>query len=92
LITGDNGTGKSWCEHCHKSNRSSGPFIEGGILPFEIDREPASPRRLPGANKDRAGKFEAANGMVPSFSDEMEADMSLNAQATAASKKIRFNR
>jgi sigma54-dependent transcription regulator len=44
-----------------------------------------------GANKDRAGKFEAANGGYH-LSDGI-GDMSLNAhKGTRTSKKIRFNR
>lgn len=86
LITGDNGTGKELVAHWlhEKSNRSSGPFIEvncaaipGELIESELFGHVKG--SFTGANKDRAGKFEAANGGTI-FLDEI-GDMSLNAQA-----------
>jgi transcriptional regulator with GAF, ATPase, and Fis domain len=86
LITGDNGTGKELVAHWlhEKSNRSSGPFIEvncaaipGELIESELFGHVKG--SFTGANKDRAGKFEAANGGTI-FLDEI-GDMSLKAQA-----------
>jgi DNA-binding NtrC family response regulator len=86
LITGDNGTGKELVAHWlhEKSNRSSGPFIEvncaaipGELIESELFGHVKG--SFTGANKDRAGRFEAANGGTI-FLDEI-GDMSLNAQA-----------
>jgi DNA-binding NtrC family response regulator len=65
LITGDNGTGKSWCCWLHeKSNRSSGPFIKWCAAIQELIESElfGHVKDFTGANKDRAGKFEATNG------------------------------
>ncbi len=86
LITGSNGTGKELVAHWlhEKSNRSSGPFIEvncaaipGELIESELFGHVKG--SFTGANKDRAGKFEAANGGTI-FLDEI-GDMSLKAQA-----------
>ncbi|KQC33117.1 Fis family transcriptional regulator [Nonlabens sp. YIK11] len=86
LITGENGTGKELVAHWlhEKSNRSSGPFIEVNCaaIPSELIESELFGHvkgSFTGANKDRAGKFEAANGGTI-FLDEI-GDMSLNAQA-----------
>lgn len=86
LITGQNGTGKELVAHWlhEKSNRSNGPFIEvncaaipGELIESELFGHIKG--SFTGANKDRAGKFEAANGGTI-FLDEI-GDMSLKAQA-----------
>ena len=86
LITGENGTGKELVAHWlhEKSNRNKGPFIEVNCaaIPSElIDSELFGHVKgaFTSANKDRAGKFEAANGGTL-FLDEI-GDMSLSAQA-----------
>lgn len=86
LITGDNGTGKELVAHWihKKSNRSSGPMIEVNCaaIPSELIESELFGHvkgSFTGANKDRAGKFEAANGGTI-FLDEI-GDMSLSAQA-----------
>ena len=86
LITGPNGTGKELVAHWlhQKSNRSSGSLVEVNCaaIPSElIESELFGHLRgaFTSANKDRAGKFEAANeGTL--FLDEI-GDMSLPAQA-----------
>lgn len=86
LITGGNGTGKELVAHWlhEKSQRSAAPFIEvncaaipGELIESELFGHVKG--SFTGANKDRAGKFEAANGGTI-FLDEI-GDMSLNAQA-----------
>lgn len=86
LITGQNGTGKELVAHWlhEKSQRSKGPFIEvncaaipGELIESELFGHVKG--SFTGAQKDRAGKFEAANGGTI-FLDEI-GDMSLNAQA-----------
>ncbi|ARN77914.1 response regulator [Nonlabens spongiae] len=86
LITGGNGTGKELVAHWlhEKSNRSKAPFIEvncaaipGELIESELFGHVKG--SFTGANKDRAGKFEAANGGTI-FLDEI-GDMSLKAQA-----------
>jgi len=86
LITGENGTGKELVAHWlhEKSSRSNGPFIEVNCaaIPSELIESELFGHvkgSFTGANKDRAGKFEAANGGTI-FLDEI-GDMSLNAQA-----------
>ena len=86
LITGSNGTGKELVAHWihKKSNRSSGPMIEVNCaaIPSELIESELFGHvkgSFTGANKDRAGKFEAANGGTI-FLDEI-GDMSLSAQA-----------
>ncbi|MGB5982055.1 MAG: sigma-54 dependent transcriptional regulator [Nonlabens sp.] len=86
LITGGNGTGKELVAHWlhEKSNRSKGPFIEVNCaaIPSELIESELFGHvkgSFTGANKDRAGKFEAANGGTI-FLDEI-GDMSLKAQA-----------
>jgi len=86
LITGPNGTGKELVAHWlhHKSDRSKGPMIEVNCaaIPSElIESELFGHLKgaFTSANKDRAGKFEAANGGTI-FLDEV-GDMSLSAQA-----------
>jgi DNA-binding NtrC family response regulator len=86
LITGPNGTGKELVAHWlhQKSNRSFAPMIEVNCaaIPSElIESELFGHLKgaFTGANKDRSGKFEAANrGTI--FLDEI-GDMSLSAQA-----------
>ncbi|MCF6297136.1 MAG: sigma-54 dependent transcriptional regulator [Flavobacteriaceae bacterium] len=86
LITGDNGTGKELVAHWihQKSNRSKGAMIEVNCaaIPSELIESELFGHvkgSFTGANKDRAGKFEAANrGII--FLDEI-GDMSLSAQA-----------
>lgn len=86
LITGPNGTGKELVAHWlhQKSERSKGPMIEvncaaipGELIESELFGHVKG--SFTSANKDRAGKFEAANGGMI-FLDEI-GDMSLSAQA-----------
>lgn len=86
LITGANGTGKELVAHWlhQKSTRSKGPMIEVNCaaIPSELIESELFGHvkgAFTGANKDRAGKFEAANGGTI-FLDEI-GDMSLSAQA-----------
>ena len=86
LITGANGTGKELVAHWihQKSNRNKHIMIEVNCaaIPSElIESELFGHVRgsFTGANKDRSGKFEAANGGTI-FLDEI-GDMSLSAQA-----------
>ncbi|MFT6097031.1 MAG: DNA-binding NtrC family response regulator [Nonlabens sp.] len=86
LITGHNGTGKELVAHWlhEKSDRSKGPFIEVNCaaIPSELIESELFGHvkgSFTGANKDRAGKFEAANGGTI-FLDEI-GDMSSKAQA-----------
>ena len=86
LITGDNGTGKELVAHWihQKSNRSKNVMIEVNCaaIPSELIESELFGHvkgSFTGANKDRAGKFEAANGGTV-FLDEV-GDMSLSAQA-----------
>ncbi|WP_121667496.1 sigma-54-dependent transcriptional regulator [Mesonia aquimarina] len=86
LITGDNGTGKELVAHWihQKSDRSKGPMIEVNCaaIPSELIESELFGHvkgAFTSANKDRAGKFEAANGGTI-FLDEI-GDMSLSAQA-----------
>ncbi len=86
LVTGPNGTGKELVSHWihEKSNRSKAPMIEVNCaaIPAELIESELFGHvkgSFTGANKDRAGKFEAANkGTI--FLDEI-GDMSLSAQA-----------
>ena len=86
LITGPNGSGKELVAHWlhQKSKRSSFPLIEVNCaaIPNElIESELFGHQKgsFTGANKDKIGKFEAANnGTI--FLDEI-GDMSLSAQA-----------
>lgn len=86
LITGPNGTGKELVAHWlhEKSERSKSPLIEVNCaaIPSELIESELFGHvkgSFTGANKDRAGKFEAANGGTI-FLDEI-GDMSLSAQA-----------
>jgi len=86
LITGSNGTGKEMVAHWlhQKSERSRGPMIEVNCaaIPSELIESELFGHikgAFTSANKDRAGKFEAANGGTI-FLDEI-GDMSLSAQA-----------
>lgn len=86
LITGPNGTGKELVAHrLHDlSDRSKAPMIEVNCaaIPSELIESELFGHvkgSFTGANKDRAGKFEAANGGTI-FLDEI-GDMSLSAQA-----------
>ena len=86
LITGANGTGKELVAHWlhQKSERSKGPMIEVNCaaIPSELIESELFGHvkgAFTSANKDRAGKFEAANGGTI-FLDEI-GDMSLPAQA-----------
>ena len=86
LITGPNGTGKELVAHqLHEnSNRSSQPIIEVNCaaIPSELIESELFGHvkgAFTSAVKDRAGKFEAANGGTI-FLDEI-GDMSLSAQA-----------
>jgi DNA-binding NtrC family response regulator len=86
FITGPNGTGKELVAHWlhKKSERAKGPMIEVNCaaIPSELIESELFGHvkgSFTGANKDRAGKFEAANkGTI--FLDEI-GDMSLSAQA-----------
>lgn len=86
LITGPNGTGKELVAHWlhEKSDRNKGNIIEVNCaaIPSELIESELFGHvkgAFTGANKDRAGKFEAANtGTI--FLDEI-GDMSLSAQA-----------
>lgn len=86
LITGPNGTGKELVAHWlhQKSERADGPMIEvncaaipGELIESELFGHIKG--AFTSAHKDRAGKFEAANGGTI-FLDEV-GDMSLSAQA-----------
>ncbi len=86
LITGPNGTGKELVAHWlhEKSDRIKAPMIEVNCaaIPSELIESELFGHvkgSFTGANKDRAGKFEAANGGTI-FLDEI-GDMSLSAQA-----------
>ena len=86
LITGPNGTGKELVAHWlhQKSDRSNGPMVEVNCaaIPSELIESELFGHvkgAFTSANKDRAGKFEAANGGTI-FLDEV-GDMSLSAQA-----------
>lgn len=86
LITGENGTGKELVAHWlhEKSTRAKGPMIEvncAAIPPELIESELFGHVKgaFTSANKDRAGKFENADGGTI-FLDEI-GDMSLSAQA-----------
>jgi len=86
LITGPNGTGKELVAHWlhEKSERCKGPMIEVNCaaIPSELIESELFGHvkgAFTSAAKDRAGKFEAANGGTI-FLDEI-GDMSLSAQA-----------
>ncbi|MDD7884970.1 sigma-54 dependent transcriptional regulator [Flavivirga sp. 57AJ16] len=86
LITGPNGTGKELVAHWlhQKSERAKGPMIEVNCaaIPSELIESELFGHvkgAFTSAVKDRAGKFEAANGGTI-FLDEI-GDMSLSAQA-----------
>jgi DNA-binding NtrC family response regulator len=86
LITGPNGTGKELVAHWlhEKSDRIKSAMIEVNCaaIPSELIESELFGHvkgSFTGANKDRAGKFEAANGGTI-FLDEI-GDMSLSAQA-----------
>ena len=86
LITGPNGTGKELVAHWlhEKSDRSNAPMVEVNCaaIPSELIESELFGHvkgSFTGANKVRAGKFEAANGGTI-FLDEI-GDMSLSAQA-----------
>jgi DNA-binding NtrC family response regulator len=86
LITGPNGTGKELVAHWlhQKSDRAKAPLIEVNCaaIPSELIESELFGHvkgAFTSANKDRAGKFEAANGGTI-FLDEI-GDMSLSAQA-----------
>jgi DNA-binding NtrC family response regulator len=86
LITGPNGTGKELVAHWlhEKSDRVKAPMVEVNCaaIPSELIESELFGHvkgSFTGANKDRAGKFEAANGGTI-FLDEI-GDMSLSAQA-----------
>ena len=86
LVTGPNGTGKELVAHWlhEKSDRSKASMIEVNCaaIPSELIESELFGHvkgSFTGANKDRAGKFEAANGGTI-FLDEI-GDMSLSAQA-----------
>jgi DNA-binding NtrC family response regulator len=86
LITGQNGTGKELVAHWlhQKSERSKAAMVEVNCaaIPSELIESELFGHvkgAFTSANKDRAGKFEAANGGTI-FLDEI-GDMSLSAQA-----------
>ncbi len=86
LITGPNGTGKELVAHWlhEKSSRSQSPLVEVNCaaIPSELIESELFGHvkgSFTGAVKDRAGKFESANGGTI-FLDEI-GDMSLSAQA-----------
>lgn len=86
LVTGENGTGKELVAHWlhEKSARHKQAFIEVNCaaIPSELIESELFGHvkgAFTSANKDRAGKFEAANGGTL-FLDEI-GDMSLQAQA-----------
>ena len=86
LITGENGTGKELVAHWvhEKSERFKSPFIEVNCaaIPSELIESELFGHvkgAFTGAQKERSGKFEAANGGTI-FLDEI-GDMSLPAQA-----------
>ncbi len=86
FITGPNGTGKELVAHWlhQKSKRANKPMIEVNCaaIPSELIESELFGHvkgAFTSANKDRAGKFEAANGGTI-FLDEI-GDMSLTAQA-----------
>ncbi len=86
LVTGPNGTGKELVAHWlhQKSSRAKGPLIEVNCaaIPAELIESELFGHvkgAFTSAVKDRAGKFEAANGGTI-FLDEI-GDMSLSAQA-----------
>jgi len=86
LITGENGTGKELVAHWlhQKSDRSKSNMVEVNCaaIPSELIESELFGHikgSFTGAHKDRAGKFEAANGGTI-FLDEV-GDMSLSAQA-----------
>ncbi|MDG1384368.1 MAG: sigma-54 dependent transcriptional regulator [Flavobacteriaceae bacterium] len=86
LVTGPNGTGKELVAHWlhQKSERAKGPMIEVNCaaIPSELIESELFGHikgAFTSAHKDRAGKFEAANG-GSIFLDEI-GDMSLSAQA-----------
>jgi len=86
LITGPNGSGKELVAHWlhEKSTRFKAPMVEVNCaaIPSELIESELFGHvkgSFTGANKDRAGKFEAANGGTL-FLDEI-GDMSLSAQA-----------
>lgn len=86
LVTGPNGTGKELVAHWlhQKSERNKGPMIEVNCaaIPSELIESELFGHvkgAFTSAVKDRAGKFEAANGGTI-FLDEI-GDMSLPAQA-----------
>ncbi len=86
LITGPNGTGKELVAHWlhQKSQRANGPMVEVNCaaIPSELIESELFGHvkgAFTSANKDRAGKFETANGGTI-FLDEV-GDMSLSAQA-----------
>lgn len=86
LITGSNGTGKEIVAHWlhEKSERAKSSLVEVNCaaIPSELIESELFGHvkgSFTGANKDRAGKFEAANGGTI-FLDEI-GDMSLSAQA-----------
>jgi DNA-binding NtrC family response regulator len=86
LITGHNGTGKEIVAHWlhEKSERTKAQMVEVNCaaIPSELIESELFGHvkgSFTGANKDRAGKFEAANGGTI-FLDEI-GDMSLSAQA-----------
>lgn len=86
LITGPNGTGKELVAHWlhEQSERAKGPLVEVNCaaIPSELIESELFGHvkgAFTSAAKDRAGKFEAANGGTI-FLDEV-GDMSLSAQA-----------
>ncbi|NLP56704.1 sigma-54 dependent transcriptional regulator [Lutibacter sp. B1] len=86
LITGPNGTGKELVAHWlhEKSERTKASMVEVNCaaIPSELIESELFGHvkgSFTGANKDRAGKFETANGGTI-FLDEI-GDMSLSAQA-----------